>query len=109
MDSLMDMRRSLRFRVSLDTLISAEPGVDAGVLADISHSGARLEKTSTQPEVGSKVTLYVFIQPFAPFELHGHVARLTETGFAVMYELFDPEIRQLVDDVSAVVRGESSQ
>ena len=34
-------------------------------------------------------------------------ARLTENGFAILYELFDPEIRQLVDDVSAIVSGPS--
>ena len=103
----MDRRRSLRFRARFDTLISANAEEGAGVLAEISYSGARLDDASTQPPVGTKVTLYVFIQPVAPFELHGHVARITESGFAVMYELFDPEIRRLVDDVSAIVTGES--
>ena len=55
--------------------------------------------------MGTKVTLHVFIQPVAPFTLEGHVARHTGSGFAVMYELFDPEIRRLVDDVSAIVQG----
>ena len=43
------------------------------------------------------------MQPVAPFTLTGVVARSTEGGFAITYELFDPEIRRLVDDVSALV------
>ena len=39
----------------------------------------------------------------APFELEGYVSRHTETGFAVTYELFDREIRRLVDDMTALV------
>lgn len=105
----MDRRRSLRFRTRFDTLISADADEGAGVLAEISYAGARLDDVSTQPPVGTKVTLYVFIQPVAPFELHGHVARHTDSGFAVMYEIFDAEIRQLVDNVSAIVTGQSDQ
>ncbi len=99
----MDKRRSPRFRTRFDALISATSEEGAGILAEISYAGARLSDTSMRPEVGTKVTLYVFLQPVAPFELHGHVMRLTETGFAITYELFDPETRQLVDDVAAIV------
>ena len=101
----MDKRRSPRFRTRFDSLISAESQEGAGVLTEISYAGAKLEDSSIKPPLGSKVTLYVFIQPVAPFELQGHVARLTDTGFAVIYELFDPVIRQLVDDVRAIVTG----
>ena len=45
----------------------------------------------------------MFIQPVSPFELVGHVVRLTESGFAIEYEVEDPEVRRLVDDVSAIV------
>ena len=99
----MDQRRSPRFRTSFDTLISAGSTEGAGVLAEISYSGALLEDTSVAPPVGSRIRLYVFIQPVAPFELMGQVVRKTETGFAVTYELFDEEIRRLVDDISALV------
>lgn len=99
----MDQRRSPRFRTRFDALISAESHQGAGVLTEISYAGAKLEDTSATPPLGAKVTLYVFVQPVAPFELRGQVARHTETGFAVIYELFDPEIRQLVDDVNAIV------
>jgi hypothetical protein len=105
----MDRRRSLRFTARFDTLISADSEEGSGVLAEISYAGARLDDASTQPPVGTKVSLYVFIQPVAPFELHGHVARITESGFAVMYELFDPEIRQLVDDVAAIVSSHTER
>lgn len=99
----MDARRSPRFRTRFDALISAETAEGAGVLAEISYAGARLEATSITPPVGSRVTLYVFVRPVAPFTLTGQVVRATEDGFAVTYELFDPEIRRLVDDVSAMV------
>lgn len=102
----MDKRRSLRLKTRFDTLIAADGDEGAGVLAELSYSGARLDDVSKKPPVGTKVTLYIFIQPVAPFELQGHVARHTESGFALMYELFDPEIRQLVDDVNAIVTGD---
>lgn len=99
----MDQRRSPRLRTRFDALISAASDEGAGILAEISYSGARLEETSIQPPVGTRVALYVFVQPVSPFTLQGQVARLTESGFAVTYELFDPEIRRLVDDVGAIV------
>ena len=105
----VEKRRSPRFRTRFDALISATSEEGAGVLAEISYAGARLEGTDMRPPVGTKVTLYVFVQPVAPFELRGEVARLTETGFALTYELDDPEIRRLVDDVSAIVTAPSTR
>lgn len=99
----MDQRRSPRYPVRFDSLISADSLEGAGVLTEISYAGASLSEVSTLPPLGSKVTLYVFIQPVAPFEIHGHVARTTESGFAMAFELFDAEIQQLVDDVRAIV------
>lgn len=99
----MERRRSPRFRTRFDALISAGAQEGAGVLAEISYAGARLDEASVQPPVGSRIRLYVFVQPVAPFELEGYVSRHTEKGFAVTYELFDREIRRLVDDVTALV------
>lgn len=99
----MDKRRSPRFRTRFDSLISATSEEGAGVLGEISYSGARLDETSMRPPLGSKVTLYIFVQPVAPFELTGQVTRHTDSGFALTYELFDSEIRRLVDDVAAIV------
>lgn len=103
----MDKRRSPRFATRFDALVSAEQEEGAGVLGEISYAGARLEGTSMRPPIGSKVTLYIFVQPVAPFELSGRVVRHTDTGFALTYELFDSEIRQLVDDVAALVSAPS--
>lgn len=75
----------------------------AGVLLDISHSGALFGQTSLSPELGKTVRAYVFVQPVNPVELTGEVVRLTDDGFAIRYELSDPEVRRLVDDASAVV------
>lgn len=99
----MERRRSPRFRTRFDALISAGAQEGAGTLAEISYAGARLDDASVKPSVGSRIRLYVFVQPVAPFELEGYVSRHTETGFAVTYELFDREIRRLVDDVTALV------
>lgn len=104
----MDARRSPRFRTRFDALISAGREEGAGVLAEISYVGARLDDSSVQPPVGARVTLYVFVQPVAPFALEGVVVRHTETGFALTYELFDPDIRRLVDDVRALVSSPSA-
>ena len=47
--------------------------------------------------------LYVFIQPISPFELIGHVVRSTDSSFAIAYEVSDPGLRDLVDDIAAIV------
>jgi hypothetical protein len=98
-----EKRKDTRFRTRFDVLYSGGPAEGAGVLVDISYSGARLEGASWCPDVGSAVRLYVFVQPVAPFELLGHVVRRTEGGFAIRYDVDDPEVRRLVEDVSAIV------
>ncbi len=104
----MDPRRSPRFRTRFDALISAESAQGAGVLAEIAYSGARLETASIVPPLGSRVTLYIFVEPVAPFTLDGYVVRTTDDGFAITYELFDSEIRDMVDDVSSLVADPSA-
>ncbi len=99
----MTKRKHPRFRTRFDTLCSSGREEGAGVLTDISYAGARLEETSFQPEVGSKVTLYVFVQPVSPFQLQGTVVHRTESGFAIEYLTENEEIRRLVDDVAAIV------
>jgi hypothetical protein len=92
-----------RVRTQFETLYSAGRTEGAGVLADISYSGALIAEASLRPEVGDKLRLYVFVQPVSPFELIGSVVRVTEDGFAIEYELSDPEARRLVDDAAAIV------
>ncbi len=101
----MEKRKQPRFRTHFDALYSTGPAEGAGVLVDLSYSGARLENVSQLhlPAVGTDVRLYVFVQPVAPFEILGRVVRVTESGFAIAYEIDDPEVRRLVDDVSAIV------
>jgi hypothetical protein len=99
----MERRKDIRFSARFDALISSGPAEGAGVLTDLSYSGARMEEVSLRPDLGTSVRLYVFVQPVAPFELVGRVTRHTESGFVILYEVFDPEVRRLVDDVSAIV------
>jgi hypothetical protein len=99
----MERRKDIRFGTRFDALFSSGPAEGAGVLADLSYSGARLEEASLRPDLGTSVRLYVFVQPVAPFELVGRVTRHTESGFVTVYEVSDPDVRRLVDDVSALV------
>ena len=99
----MEKRKDLRFRTRFDALYTSGPAEGAGVLTDLSYSGALLESVSFWPEVGTQVRFYIFVQPIQPFELIGHVVRHTATGFAIQYDLADPAVRNLVDDVSAMV------
>jgi len=96
-------RKELRFETHFDALYSTGAREGAGRLVNISYSGALLEGVSLRPEPGTSVRLYVFVQPVLPFELVGHVVRLTEDGFAIQYDVADGEMRRLVDEVAAVV------
>lgn len=99
----MNRRNKPRFRTRFDVLCSAGDREGAGVLADISRSGARLEGASFCPEPGSKIRLYVFIQPVCPFELSGEVVRSSASGFAIRFSELDPAVGRLVEDVAALV------
>ena len=92
-----------RIRTQFETLYSAGRSEGAGILADISYSGAMIAEASLRPDVGEKIRLYVFVQPVSPFELIGNVVRHTEDGYAIEYEVLDPEVRRLVDDAAAIV------
>jgi len=99
----VDKRNHPRFRTRFDTLCSSGSEEGAGTVTDISYLGARVEEASIRPAVGTKIRLYVFIQPVSPVELQGYVIRHTEEGFAIEFAKLEPEIARLVDDVAAVV------
>lgn len=99
----MNRRNHPRFQTRFDVLCSAGETEGAGTLIDISRSGALLEGANEIPEIGTKVRLYIFIQPVCPFELAGEVARIDGTTFAIRYSNLDSEIGRLVDDVAALV------
>ena len=99
----MNRRTHPRFQTRFDVLCSAGEREGAGTLVNISRSGARLDTSSHMPELGTKVRLYVFIQPVCPFELSGEVVRCDGTTFAIRYSNLDAEVGRLVDDVAALV------
>jgi PilZ domain len=102
----VDRRNHPRFKTQFDALCSTGEREGAGLLVDLSRSGARLEGVGDAlPELGTKVRLYIFIQPVCPFELAGEVVRHEGSGFAISYHNLDPEIGRLVDDVAALVMG----
>ncbi len=94
-------RRDARIRTQFETLCAS----GTAILMDISYSGALLGESSVVPDIGSVITLYVFLQPINPIELAGEVVRHTENGFAIEYKDVSPEVRRLVDDAAAIVRA----
>jgi hypothetical protein len=105
----MERRRNPRLKIRFDTLYSAGAQEGSGVLTEISYTGARIEEVMNPPKEGTLVRIYIFIQPVAPFEIAGHVARASEDGFAIHYDNFDDDVRGLVDDVSAIVSSSSAE
>ncbi|MBW2424402.1 MAG: PilZ domain-containing protein [Deltaproteobacteria bacterium] len=101
----VERRNHPRFRTRFDVLCSTGDHEGAGTLVNLSRSGARLDAVSHIPEIGTKVRLYVFIQPIAPFELSGEVVRCEGNSLAIRCNPLDPEIGRLVDDVAALVTG----
>lgn len=99
----MDKRKHPRFQARFDALMATGKREGVAVLTDISYSGARLEGATIQPELGTKVCIYVFVRPVSPFELEGQVVRVDENGFAIAYQLESADVRSLVDDVAALV------
>jgi hypothetical protein len=107
MSAYREKRRHVRFTTALNAHHSSDPGEGIGVLANISYCGAMVEDSSVQPSVGSKVRLYVFVEPkdpiapATPYELVGRVVRHSSSGFAIDYEDDDPEVHRLVDETAA--------
>jgi hypothetical protein len=102
--------RDDRISIRLEAFYSYGRMEDDGMLADISYSGALIVGTTMQPEVGTCVTLYVYLKPpsafeaATPFKLTGVVARHHSDGFAIEYEdSLDPDVRRMVDDAAAIV------
>ncbi len=101
----MERRSHPRFRTKFDVLCSDGEREGSGTLVNISRSGALLDSVSILPELGSKIRLYIFIQPVHPFELSGEVVRCDDARVAIRYSNLDAEVGRLVDDVAALVIG----
>ena len=110
MAATANKHRDNRISIRLEAFYSFGRIEDEGMLADISYSGALIEGTTMQPEIGTRIVLYVYLKPpsafeaVTPFELSGNVVRHSSTGFAIAYEgNLDPDVRRVVDDAAAVV------
>ena len=110
MTATMKKGRDDRISIRLEAFYSFGRLEDNGMLADISYSGALIEGTTMQPEIGTRIVLYVHLNPPSafeatpPFELTGHVVRHHSTGFAIEYrDNLDPDVRKMVDDAAAIV------
>jgi hypothetical protein len=103
-------RRANRFSTPLKVYCSFERVEGIATLVNISYTGALLADTEMRPEIGTRINLYVYLKPprafesAPPSELTGAVTRHTSDGFAIAFEdSHDPDVRQMVDDASAVV------
>ncbi len=110
MTATTNRRRDNRIPLPLEVHYSFGRAEGAGVLANISYSGALIEDTAMRPKIGTPIVLYVYLHPpsafeaATPFELSGHVIRHSSTGFAIEYEdIVDPDVRRMVDDAAAIV------
>ncbi len=106
MSAYAEKRRHVRFTTALNAHYSSSPEEGIGVLANISYCGALVDDSSIKPSVGSRVRVYVFVEPgkqtapASPYELVGRVVRHSSSGFAIEYEDDDPEMRRLVDEAA---------
>ncbi len=107
MSGSVNRRRHVRFTTALNAHYSSDPEEGIGVLANISYCGALVEDSSVQPSVGSRVRVYVFVEPVdpiapaSPYELVGRVVRHRSSGFAIEYDDSDPEVSLLVEKAAA--------
>jgi len=102
--------RENRVIISLKFYYSFGRAEGAGVLVNISYSGAlvEVENTSPRPEIGTLVVLSVYLtaphafEEVTPLKLAGVVVRHSSTGFAVKFEdIHDPDVRRIIDDILA--------
>jgi hypothetical protein len=110
MTAMTTGKRANRVPIRLETYYAYDRVEGAGVVANISYSGALIEGTPKQPELGMPIILHVCLWPpgafeaASPFELAGRVARHSPSGFAVQYEGgVDMAVRGMVDDAAAIV------
>ncbi len=103
-------QRDYRIAIRLVALYDIGRMGASGRLANISYSGALIEDITMQPEIGTRVVLYVYLEPpsafeaVPPFKLVGHVTRHSSSGFAIEYDdNLDPDVRRMVDDAAAIV------
>ena len=102
--------RADRFPIPLKVCWSFERVEGFASLANISYTGALLENTGMRLEIGTRIKLYVYLEPprafkaAKPSELIGVVSRHSSDGFAVTFEdSHDLDMRRLVDDAAAIV------
>ncbi len=110
MNEMTKRRRGYRVSIRLEAYCSEDLVEVIGVLTNISYSGALIEDTSMQPEIGTQIVLYLFLKPpgafkaVSPFKLAGHVVRHSSTGFAIEYDQkFDPDMRRMLTDAIAIM------
>ena len=102
--------RANRVPIRMDTYYAYGWVEGAGVVANISYSGALIEGTPAQPDIGTPIVLHVCLHPpsafqvASPIELVGHVVRHSPSGFAVKYgDDVNQKVRRMVDNAAAIV------
>jgi len=91
--------RSDRMKTALQAFYSAGREEGMGELADVSISGARFEKATSQPRIGTTLLIKVLRPNGAPVELEGGVVRHAPGGFAVHFKQFTIALGDLLSDL----------
>jgi hypothetical protein len=104
--------RAERYPALLKVYCSFERVEGIATLVNISYTGALLENTEMRPEIGAHVKLFMHlkphraVEPVAPSELTGAVARHSSDGFAIEFKnSHDPDVHRMVNNAAALVTG----
>jgi hypothetical protein len=99
-------RTSPRLELSIPVGLDLESGYDAGMLCEISMSGARVEGSAIQPALGSEVIVnFAVLGDKRSFEIQTRVVRLIpEGGYAVEFEAIDPRLKVALEQVYQFLR-----
>ena len=114
MSAKAEKRRGIRVATRFEALSTQSDPCDSSapvdkqgvaMLADISYTGARLNRTALSPELGAFVKVQIFLPSHTGvyFELEGQVVRRTQNGFAIEYDWPGQEICRLVDDAASLL------
>lgn len=101
----MNRRRHARFQTRFEVFCSSGREEGEGQLRDLSYSGAQICGATLRPALGSKIALFVLVDPSPPFEVTGTVVRRLDDGFAIEFLDFSDEICNLVEEVAVTIRA----
>ena len=105
MDDPQNRRRVPRIQTRFEAMHASDRQSGSGVLTDLSDRGARLERTTAMPRLGTQVQIRALVPGHTePLDLAGRVTRFTGDGFAIEFEKPNLAVRKLIDDAARETR-----